>query len=329
MQVEHIMIHMLDTATNSCVYANEELILNEECVINFINQKIGKVFTNAQRKPSFFEPESTFMKELERYRLKEICFIEISIWMAKHLYEIKGNCGIYESSAFLIAEVVDEGRRYFVGMDQTYKQAISCYIDELRQSNALFMKPILSANILKSDFVFMIEMSDFELMVIEGKRELQGELFTVLSKRFLQASTTPSFHETRKVMEQVGKMMSEKYELDPIKVLPKMKQMMKEAVECQAEIEVDEIAETIFHEVPYAKELFVEEVKKAGIMPKVSTEHHHLAKSGKVQKFMTDSKIEIILPVEYMSEKDKFEIIEHADGTISIQIKNITQLKSK
>ena len=53
------------------------------------------------------------------------------------------------------------------------------------------------------------------------------------------------------------------------------------------------------------------------------------AKAEKVQKIKTDKGIEIIIPVDYMNSKEYVEFRNHPDGTISIQLKNITHITSK
>lgn len=328
MQIEHSMLHLLNTASQTLVCAQAPLPIKEEKTAAFLERKLSKALGARKRKQGSFQENSLFLERLRQYRDKKISFDAFSTWMAEHLYAEKSECSRYEDSAFLISEIVEEGRRYLIGIDQNYQSAMTCYPDQ-EQNNALYETTVLPNGILKTDFVFVIELSDFTLYVLEEKSEWQGKETTLLASRYLQATTAPSFEETQKVMETVGKTMSEKYDMDVVKVLPKMKQMMKEAVEAQSEIAVAEVTEVLFQEVPYAKNLFVEEVKSAGIAAKVSTAHCRLAKSNKVQKLLADAEIEITLPLEYLSQPAKFEIIEAADGTYSIQIKNITNLKSK
>ena len=263
MQIEQSMLHLLNTASQTLVCAQAPLPIKEEKTAAFLERKLSKALGARKRKQGSFQENSLFLERLRQYRDKTISFDAFSTWMAEHLYAEKSECSRYEDSAFLISEIVEEGRRYLIGIDQNYQSAMTCYPDQ-EQNNALYETTVLPNGILKTDFVFVIELSDFTLYVLEEKSEWQGKETTLLASRYLQATTAPSFEETQKVMETVGKTMSEKYDMDVVKVLPKMKQMMKEAVEAQSEIAVAEVAEVLFQEVPYAKDLFVEEVKTPG-----------------------------------------------------------------
>ena len=69
----------------------------------------------------------------------------------------------------------------------------------------------------------------------------------VLSKHFLDASAKTSYRESSKEIERVTKALSEKYEMDPIEAVPKVKRMTaKEAMSEQEDIQIDEIAETVY-----------------------------------------------------------------------------------
>ena len=48
-----------------------------------------------------------------------------------------------------------------------------------------------------------------------------------------------------------------------------------------------------------------------------------------MQKLKTDTNIEITFPVEYMEEPDKFEVIHLDDGTIRIEIRNVSHVQSR
>ena len=61
----------------------------------------------------------------------------------------------------------------------------------------------------------------------------------------------------------------------------------------------------------------------------VDVEYVKPRRSERVQKIKTDNGIEIIIPVDYMNSKDYVEFVTQSDGTISIQLKNITNITSK
>ena len=112
--------------------------------------------------------------------------------------------------------------------------------------------------------------------------------------------------------------MVEKYEMDPIEILPKVKETRdrRPSLMLQEVIETDEIAHTIFEKVPLAVADFKSEVEKAGISKKIQTENCKMKKTMKTQKIVTDTKVEITFPVEMMDNPNLFEIRHQSDGTI-------------
>ena len=108
-----------------------------------------------------------------------------------------------------------------------------------------------------------------------------------------------------------------------------MKSMLVDNIENSKPIQIDEIAEELFAEKPLAKAEFKEELKKQGVPTAIEVEYVKPTRSDKVQKIKTDKGIEIIIPVDYMNTKEFVEFKNQPDGTISIQLKNITHITSK
>ena len=221
-----------------------------------------------------------------------------------------------------------EERRYLCVLDQGYRKAVSCYL-KTENENEFLQQQVLSSSLLKQDFAFTVELSDLSLHIIEEQRTLHGERMYVLSKHFLDASAKASYRESSKEIERVTKALSEKYEMDPIEAVPKVKRMMKEAISEQEDIQIDEIAETVFREVPFAADEFISQMAQKGISGKVSTAAVKMPKAAQMQRLKTDTNVEIIFPVEYMEEPDKFRLIHLDDGTIRIEIRNVSHVRSR
>ena len=127
-------------------------------------------------------------------------------------------------------------------------------------------------------------------------------------------------------MSKASEAVSEKYDLDEVEIVPKMKSMLVDSASMQQSLSVDDVAQVLFSS-PLAQADFKEEIKKQGIPEKIEMEY--VKPAEKVQKIKTDKGIEIIIPVDYMNSKEYVEFRNHPDGTISIQLKNITHITSK
>ncbi len=139
----------------------------------------------------------------------------------------------------------------------------------------------------------------------------------------------PSYQESSKVLQKKCETMIDKYELDEVAILPKMKQLIKESLDSNVEIDIQDMAAELFPERRMIQDDFKQEVLDQGIKPKIQVENVKQTKQMKVQRFKTDSGIEVIIPIECLSQKDLVEIINNPDGTIVIELKNINKIQSK
>ena len=164
---------------------------------------------------------------------------------------------------------------------------------------------------------------------MENKVEIEGEKVNFYAEVILQSTTMPSYKESVKSITKLTEEMSDKYEMDEVDIVPKMKSMLVDNIENSKPIQIDEIAEELFAEKPLAKAEFKEALKKQGVPTAIEVEYVKPTRSDKVQKIKTDKGIEIIIPVDYMNTKEFVEFKNQPDGTISIQLKNITHITSK
>ncbi len=119
------------------------------------------------------------------------------------------------------------------------------------------------------------------------------------------------------------------YDLDSVKVLPKMKQMMQDTLEANEEIKVSDVASIVFGDQPLAKQHFETEMKEKGMDRPILTEYVKPTKAEKVTKIKTDKGIEVIIPINYMDSTEYVEFQTLEDGTLMIHLKNINRITSK
>jgi hypothetical protein len=190
-------------------------------------------------------------------------------------------------------------------------------------------RTLLSSSLVKADKAFLVELSDYALHCVESKVEIEAEKVNFFADIILESTTSPSYKEAVSSLAKITEEISDKYDLDQMEVVPKMKSIIKENIEQQTPIEIEEVAELLFAEKPLARDDFREELRKQGVEKPIEVEYVKPARSDKVQKIKTDKGIEIIIPVDYMNSREFVEFKNQPDGTISIQLKNITRITSK
>ena len=93
-------------------------------------------------------------------------------------------------------------------------------------------------------------------------------------------------------------------------------------------MDIVELADTIFEEKKMICDDFVASVQESGINTKIPFDSQKLEKKDRMVRFVTETGIEISIPAQYIKRKDFVEIVNHSNGTVSIEIKNISDLKN-
>lgn len=329
--IDQMVTHILDPSSNILVLSDTCMEVGEEC-ISLMSSKITKAFTGSQRKTGTFKEGSPIKHMLEEYRSGIHTFVEMSKKIADFIFQAKCKCGLFDPSDLIIAEVVYEDRRYLVGLDNAYVEGISHdtkTVGEQIENELRLHTTLLSSTLMKKDRAFTIEFGDYSVASVEARVEIEAQKRYFYSDVVLSCDSTPSYSDAVKTMTNACQEVIKEFELDTVQVMPKMKQIIKENVEAQEEIKVEEVAQVLFSSQPLAKQHFEQEVKEKGVEKPIPVEYVKSTKAEKVQKIKTDKGIEIIIPVDYMNSTDYVEFSNKEDGTISIQLKNINRIISK
>lgn len=331
MEIEKSIVHILDCEHNTYVPSASCMEELQEDIYKMIEGKANKVFASNKKKSAYFKEGSILQHVIENYKTQIMNFEELSEKVAKHLFDQKMKYGVYEGSDLIISIVVNEGRRYLLLLDNGYQKGITHH---LTQTDAVYneiipYKTLLSSNLTNKDRAALIELSDLSIHCVENKIDIEAQKVNFMAELVLQCSTQVSYQEAMKTITKTVEDMKEKYDIQEVNLVPKMKSIIKDNVEQQERIDVAKVAEILFADQPLAKADFKEKVKEQGVEKPIDVEYIKSRRSEKVQKIKTDNGIEIIIPVDYMDSKEYVEFITQSDGTISIQLKNIAHITSK
>ena len=332
LEFEKKIVHVLDCEHNTCILSEGCMKKEDDVIAKMLSSKAEKVFHSASRKRGVFR-ETSYVKEL-LVKLKDhsITFETFSQKLAQYVFDKKMEHAQYYVSDFIVALLLKDERRYVLVLDNACTQGITHTVQNEEDSiitEIIPYKALISSTLTAKDRAFLIELSDESLCCVENKVEIEGEKVNFYAEVILQSTTMPSYKESVKSITKLTEEMSDKYEMDEVDIVPKMKSMLVDNIENSKPIQIDEIAEELFAEKPLAKAEFKEALKKQGVPTAIEVEYVKPTRSDKVQKIKTDKGIEIIIPVDCMNTKEFVEFKNQPDGTISIQLKNITHITSK
>lgn len=165
--------------------------------------------------------------------------------------------------------------------------------------------------------------------IFSMQNSMKQEPYDFSRRRFRECKEEKPDKEKIKIITQAADKIIKEYYDDDLIMKTKAKNIIRENVEESLKVDVTQISEEIFKDEDI-KKAYDEEVKLKGIKePEVKVNFNYANKIKTKQKIVTDEGIEILIPYEIISNKDKIEFINNVDGTISIVLKNIDSIIDK
>ncbi|MEG1301590.1 MAG: nucleoid-associated protein, partial [Erysipelotrichaceae bacterium] len=297
-----------------------------------LQTKTSKVFASSAKKKCEFKEGGHITLYLNEYKESKTTFEEMSQKIAQFIFDAKMKYGLFDATDLIVSEVLFESRRYIVAIENAYSEGVTHNLvqkDEHITNEVIPYRTLLSLNLVKNDRAFIIELSDMSVFSIESKVEIEADKVNFYASIVLESESTPSYSEALSSISKTVAKLGDKFEIDEMDLIPKMKGIINDSVAAQTPIKVQEVGTLLFADKPLAQNEFQEEMRTQGISKDIEVEFVKSSKRDKMQKIKTDKGIEINIPVDYMNSKELVEFQTQSDGTISIQLKNINHISSK
>ncbi|MEG2685120.1 MAG: nucleoid-associated protein, partial [Erysipelotrichaceae bacterium] len=147
-------LHLLDCEANSLITSEVEMT-NDEVVERMLLSKLQKIFNSSNIKRGSFSNDHILAIDLLKYETSDLNFIDLSISFAKVLFDTKMKHGDYRNADFIFTEVLLDGERYYLGIENSYQDSYVHHasIEAGDTMNQIVHQSSLSANLLKQDRV--------------------------------------------------------------------------------------------------------------------------------------------------------------------------------
>lgn len=172
----------------------------------------------------------------------------------------------------------------------------------------------------------LINLEDLSLRIFEKEYSIEGEKALYFSRMFLKCNTDLSIKESIKVIREVAKDITKTYYDNDFNKVSGIKEAIYDNLD-SGSIEVENVASAMFNNNPDVKKEYIERLEEAGVKDKVDLEGKKPEKKLTVHKIKMDNGIQLDVPVDIYRDKNIIEFINNPDGTISIMIKNINNIK--
>ncbi len=337
--IRKAILHILDTVHGDCILS-ENLLDPGPDLYEFIRNHIYKIVISDDTKNCTFNPEtSPIYPLLENWdETDEAAFISTSQQIAEKLYIAMGEGLDIPAADLLFVTFQAEGTIYLALLKMNYRES---YIHNISMHDTPADTDNLStiqADIVKSTSLLpasgthipeaiIINLSDFHIQLLEKRYEVNGEKVFYLSERFLVCHTSLPPKKKLNILTKVINTISNKYDGADLKTKMDTKSaLQKEYVDRQS-FDIEEIGNRLFGKSPEKKAEFDEKMEQYDLQfDHFTVTNESTVKKLEKQVMVTDSGIEISIPMETYNKLANLEIQTDVTGKSTIIIKNIDNL---
>ena len=308
-------IHIVDFNIDECI--TSDTIFSLDADIEDYFRKVHKTNIKSQSiKKSVFNDDSLVKSNFEKYLEGVLDIVSLSADLSVALFEILRDIGFNKSFDFALFECLVMGKRYLMGCSLGYKESWIHSIDferEEKQIDLMSYKTNLQSPTSKSKFVFIIDLETLDIQIVED----HDYVTQVLDCK----KVIDNDRKIKEVEKAIRKAAKKDEDTNEVELLNEFRENLasqaikSEIVDVQdalSNVLEDEMCEVVNEELS-SKEIEVDKVQLNETLRK---------KILKKRKFITDSGIEILVPVDIADDKNVIEYKLNRDGTLSIEIKN-------
>ena len=332
-RIVNTIIHILNSNIEMPVLS-DAVLDHGSALEDFLRTHIKRIITGDDIKScSFIKEESKVYKLLKDWDEED--FVVISQEIGKILYAIMNENIEIPPADLMVVTYTIEQHPYMALLKMNYKTAYTHMTNESSQGNnndIINQKAILPGETHKITEAAIINMKDFTISLIEKKYNVNGIKTNYFSSLFLKCEGTISAKKKLEIISRMVENVQNKYynESEQFEVRMETKNIINQELEEKGSLEILPVIDKIFKEKQDLKEEVQEKIEKCNITkePVILQNPITTKKFGK-QHLITDTGIEIKIPMEEYNNKNAVEFITNEDGTITIRIKNISHIESR
>lgn len=345
--IRKAILHILDTVHGECILSDTLLDPGPD-LYEFIRNHIYKIFISDDTKSCAFNPDtSPIYSILESWdESEEASFIETSHAIAEKLYVAMGEGLDIPAADLLFVTFQTEGIIYLALLKMNYKESYTHEItvsdpslDENSPADMESRFPSdIHADIIKSRALLpssgtripeaiLINLSDKSIKLLEKRYEVNGEKVFYLSENFLVCHTSLPPKRKLNILTKVINSISNKYDGADLKTKMDTKSALQKEYVDRKSFDIEEIGNKLFGNSPEKKSEFDEKMEQYDLQfDNFTVTNESTVKKLDKQVMVTDSGIEISIPMETYNKLANLEIETDVTGKSTIIIRNIDNL---
>ncbi|MDY4669136.1 MAG: nucleoid-associated protein [Oliverpabstia sp.] len=330
--LQQVIIHIMDSTMGMPVLSDQILDHGSDFG-DFVRAHIFRLLESDDMKKCSFDENSQVEAVLEEYRQDQ--FVACSQKLGELLYGVMNKNIDIPPADLLVVEYQVEQQPFLALLKMNYKTYYTHMTDSDPWGNSnsvIKQKAILPGENQKLAEAALIDLTDKSLRLIEKKYDVNGVKTNYFSQLFLQCHGSLSPKTKLAIVTKAVDDVQKKFyhESEQFEVQMETKSIINQTLEEEGSFAVPVLMDKIFKEQEEMKEEVMKKLDKYHLAEtEVAPQNPNTTKKFGKQNLITDTGIEIRIPMEQYQNKDKVDFITNPDGTISVLIKNIGSIVSK
>lgn len=327
------ILHILDSQLGLPVLSEKEHPKSTETEF-FLGEHLKRLMEDPEVKECVFleDRENPIQQIFSQYQQDPDTFLSMSKDLAQNIYEYMTKNPEVPSSDLAVVAFHQKDREYLGVLKFNYKQTFTHEVNHQEDGNInsiiQYQRTIANVN-QRIDEGFILDLKDMKVFLKEKKAKINDEKIYYLSQKILLCKGKPSEKEKMAIINKTNKEVLKKHYDNDFQKTTDLKKAMVENLTESDELEIEEISEKVFRDNPEARKDYRDAMEKRGLTePRVTLAPKTSEKVMKKQKIVTEEGIELHVPVEYLDDR-KVKFLNNGDGTIKIEINDITSILNK
>lgn len=331
-RLQQVIIHIMDSSMGMPVLSDQVLDHGSDFG-DFIRAHIYRLMESDDMKKCTFDEDSQAALLLGDYQTEQ--FVSVSQKLGELLYTVMNKNIDIPPADLLVVEYQVEQQPFLALLKMNYKTYYTHMTDSDPWGNSnsvIKQKAILPGENQKLAEAALIDLTDRNIRLIEKKYEVNGVKTNYFSQLFLQCHGSLSPKSKLAIVTKAVDDVQKKFyhESEQFEVQMKTKSIINQTLEEEGSFAVPVLIDKIFKEQEEMKEEVIRKLDKYHLAEtEVAPQNPNTTKKYGKQNLITDTGIEIRIPMEQYQNKDKVNFITNPDGTISVLIKNVGNIISK
>lgn len=361
MNIDHAILHVFDFVSCENTFSDEEMDLSSKQARSYVERLAKKAASDLDAKRGEFAPDSRFAAELRAYLAGDLGFAALSRGIGEYLARELGHGEKPVSCDLLVVDFRDapvkvagemtdaEVAARFESRDGRYLgilllESKQAYVHELGfgESGACNgverNRAVLPNPSQKVPTYAVVDLRTFAVSFADKPRTIDGEPRLIIPDGLLQCSVEASSKETFAAVAEVVQAVAEEYGANAAVAVSRAKAYVAadsgdaadgEPLPWEEDVDLAELAADAFEGNDALRDRFVEVAQAYELPERVTLEREAVRRVASKHKIRTDTGIEITFPAEYSRNPEYLSFTSEADGTYSIQLKNIGHIENR